>query len=71
MIVCDRCGAKVREKDAYDTVHEIKQLRYGSPFLFTKKETHLCPNCMISFSRWWKKGTSRKNSNSDNEKDGV
>ena len=60
MIVCDRCGAQVREKDAYDTAHEIKQLRYGSPFLFTKKETHLCAKCMISFSRWWKKGTAQK-----------
>lgn len=57
MIICDRCGKKTTEKEIRDARIRIRQMAFaGSPFMFTHKEAHLCPECMESFNRWWEYG---------------
>lgn len=53
-IICDRCGAEVKDTNQDDNFIQYGHTSEFSNKLLYKKSLDLCADCMIEFRRWLK-----------------
>jgi len=57
MITCDRCDKPMKASDIHPTKTRFLEITGdGCPFMLTRNEGAICPDCQRSFANWWNRG---------------